>query len=224
MTSKWIGIVRGSLVSLFVVGVVATGSPLAFAGDTGPDAGEQVVGVSSAETELASPTLPPLAVRFANANVGDVPDFQRHIGPLLGHLGCNGRACHGSFQGRGGFALSLFGYDFAADHASLTAEDSGRVDQQAVDESLILYKPVDSERHEGGKRMEIDSWQYRVLARWIAVGAKFEGELQQLDRLAVEPAELLFSAAGQEASLKVIAHWADGTSEEHFGDGDRNRG
>ncbi len=214
MTSKWIGIVRGSLVSLFVVGVVATGSPLAFAGDTGPDAGEQVVGVSSAETELASPTLPPLAVRFANANVGDVPDFQRHIGPLLGHLGCNGRACHGSFQGRGGFALSLFGYDFAADHASLTAEDSGRVDQQAVDESLILYKPVDSERHEGGKRMEIDSWQYRVLARWIAAGAKFDGELQQLDRLAVEPAELLFSAAGQEASLKVIAHWADGTSEE----------
>ena len=35
----------------------------------------------------------------------EVPDFQRHMVPLLGKLGCNGRACHGSFQGRGGFRL-----------------------------------------------------------------------------------------------------------------------
>jgi hypothetical protein len=34
------------------------------------------------------------------------------VGPLLGRLGCNGRACHGSFQGQGGFQLSLFGYDY----------------------------------------------------------------------------------------------------------------
>ena len=38
--------------------------------------------------------------------------------PLFGRLGCNGRACHGSFQGQGGFRLSLFGYDFKADHES----------------------------------------------------------------------------------------------------------
>lgn len=216
MTSKWIGIVRGSLVSLFVVGSGVGGNAWSFAADTGPGASEQVAGGSASEqdAEAVPPTLPPLASRFAAAEVDEVPDFQRHIGPLLGHLGCNGRACHGSFQGRGGFTLSLFGYDFAADHASLTAEDSGRVNQQSVDESLILYKPVDSDRHEGGKRMEIDSWQYRVLARWIAAGAEFDGELQQLERLVVEPAELLFSAPGQEVSLKVTAHWADGTSEE----------
>jgi hypothetical protein len=216
MTSKWIGIVRGSLVSLLVVGAGVGGNAWSFAADTGLGASDQVAGGSAAEQDPQSvpPTLAPLASRFAAAEVDEVPDFQRHIGPLLGHLGCNGRACHGSFQGRGGFTLSLFGYDFAADHASLIAEGSGRVNQQSVDESLILYKPVDSERHEGGKRMELDSWQYRVLARWIAAGAEFDGELQQLERLVVEPAELLFSAPGQEVSLKVIAHWADGTSEE----------
>ena len=37
----------------------------------------------------------------------------------MGRLGCNGRACHGSFQGQGGFRLSLFGYDFKADHEAL---------------------------------------------------------------------------------------------------------
>ncbi len=54
----------------------------------------------------------------------ETPDFQRHVAPLLGRLGCNGRACHGSFQGQGGFRLSLFGYDFSADHEALT---EGRV-------------------------------------------------------------------------------------------------
>ena len=51
----------------------------------------------------------------------DAPDFQRHVVPLLGRLGCNGRSCHGSFQGQGGFRLSLFGYDFQADHDALAA-------------------------------------------------------------------------------------------------------
>src|SRR5690606_27677142 len=89
-------------------------------------------------------TLAPLSVRFAGDTVEELPDFQRHIGPLLGRLGCNGRACHGSFQGRGGFALSLFGYDFAADHAALTAADAARVDPEDVAESLILAKPTDA--------------------------------------------------------------------------------
>jgi hypothetical protein len=47
------------------------------------------------------------------------PSFRRHVLPLLGRVGCNGRACHGSFQGQGGFWLSLFGYDFDADYKAL---------------------------------------------------------------------------------------------------------
>jgi len=60
--------------------------------------------------------------RFTNLANADTPDFQRHVAPLLGRLGCNGRACHGSFQGQGGFQLSLFGYDFDADHKALLAD------------------------------------------------------------------------------------------------------
>ena len=66
--------------------------------------------------------LAPVDQRFSQEDIQETPDFQRHVVPLFGRLGCNGRACHGSFQGQGGFRLSLFGYDFKA----------GRVDWSVV--------------------------------------------------------------------------------------------
>ena len=57
--------------------------------------------------------------RFAQPDIGSVPDFQKHIVPLLGKLGCSSAKCHGSFQGAGDFRLSLFGFDFQKDHAAL---------------------------------------------------------------------------------------------------------
>src|SRR4051812_816629 len=63
--------------------------------------------------------ISPARERFAATDGTETPDLRRHVVPLLGRLGCNGRACHGSFQGKGGFRLSLFGYDFKADHEAL---------------------------------------------------------------------------------------------------------
>src|SRR5262245_42148398 len=77
-----------------------------------------------------SAVVRPAAERFAEEAVAEVPDFQRHILPLMGRLGCNTRSCHGSFQGRGGFRLSLFGYDFKTDHDALLAKGAGRVDAE----------------------------------------------------------------------------------------------
>lgn len=105
--------------------------------------------------------------RFANDDVAEVPEFRKHIVPLLGKLGCNGRACHGSFQGQGGFRLSLFGYDFKMDHEGLTGGEYSRVDLKDPDASLIIQKPTLSEYHEGGKRYELGSWEHRVLREWI---------------------------------------------------------
>ena len=157
----------------------------------------------------------PLSERFAGKSTDEVPDFQKHVVPLLGRLGCNGRACHGSFQGRGGFQLSLFGYDFEADHQALLEEESGRVDTDDVAESLILAKPSDADMHEGGQRFDVDSWQYRVLSRWIEAGAKHDDtEPQVLEQLEILPREVQFSSADQSVSLTAIAHWQDGTRED----------
>ncbi|WP_419189621.1 DUF1549 and DUF1553 domain-containing protein [Stieleria marina] len=157
----------------------------------------------------------PLSERFANADSDAVPDFQKHVIPLLGRLGCNGRACHGSFQGRGDFQLSLFGYDFSGDHKAMLDEATGRVDVDDVDESLILAKPSDADLHEGGKRFDKGTWQHHVLRRWVQSGAKLNRTKPlKLDRLEIIPNELLFKSADDLVQLKAVAHWQDGTYED----------
>ncbi len=52
-------------------------------------------GVLSAQeaTSPANPNtdMPSVAQRYAAAEVAESPDFQKHVVPLLGKLGCNGR-------------------------------------------------------------------------------------------------------------------------------------
>ncbi|HBE69617.1 MAG TPA: hypothetical protein DDW52_15845 [Planctomycetaceae bacterium] len=164
----------------------------------------------------------PIYERFAS-KIGEItvpptdetPDFQRHVSPLLGRLGCNGRACHGSFQGQGGFQLSLFGYDFKADHAALMDEESPRIDLEDKSESMLLTYPSDADAHGGGQRFKPGSWEYWVLRSWVEAGADFSpGKVQKLERLEVQPSTIDFQHDGQAAQLKVIAHWEDGTNED----------
>ena len=168
-----------------------------------------------ARTAAADETLPSVDKRFTPADGDEAPSFQRHVVPLFGRLGCNGRACHGSFQGQGGFRLSLFGYDFKSDHEALASGDEPRVDTEEPDASLIIAKPSDEDIHDGGKRFEIGSWQHHVIQRWIAAGAKHDANaVEQLNRLEIEPSELRFSGAEQSVQLKAVAVWEDGTRED----------
>ena len=73
-------------------------------------------------------------------------DFERHVAPLLGRLGCNSAACHGAFGGKGGMQFSLFGYSARMDYKSLQS----RVDTDDPADSLMLLKPTGAEDHEGG--------------------------------------------------------------------------
>ena len=111
---------------------------------------------------LALVSVAPLAPLAAQT------DFQRQVVPLLGRLGCSAAKCHGSFQGKGGFRLSLFGYDFKSDHEALLAKgskgDRRRVNLEDPEQSLILLKPTKQMRHKGGKRFEKDSAEYRDAA------------------------------------------------------------
>jgi hypothetical protein len=158
--------------------------------------------------------LRPASERFGVEDVTESPDFQRHVLPLMGRLGCNNRSCHGSFQGRGGFRLSLFGYDFKADHDALLDKKSVRVDLETPELSKILEKPTLAIPHKGGKRIEPESWAYRLLVRWVEDGAKGVSNPPKFDRLEVTPSEVVFDAAGKSTPLKVVAYWADGSSED----------
>ena len=159
--------------------------------------------------------LPPVSERFASGDTEEVPNFQKHVVPLMGRLGCNGRACHGSFQGQGDFRLSLFGYDFGFDHEQLTQSDSPRVVAGKPAESLILIKPTDEFEHGGGLRYEKDSWHYHVFRRWVESGAPYDAKkIELLKRLEVTPSEIIFDGKDQSVQLKAVAVWENGERED----------
>jgi len=169
-----------------------------------------VVNAAAAQPETAA-TVPPLAPITTRLKSGDIPDFQRHVIPLLGRLGCNGRACHGSFQGQGGFRLSMFGYDFAMDHENLLE----RIDLETPADSLILNKPTSADNHEGGLRLPPGGWEQALLRQWIDGGAKGVAEdAPTFVRLDVSPSEIVFQSAGESVQLKAEAVWSDGTRED----------
>ena len=163
-------------------------------------------------------TMKPASVRFADVQSDETPDFQKHVAPLLGRLGCNGRSCHGSFQGRGGFRLSLFGYDFKMDHEALSTKSTSRpgtrIDKTAPEKSLILQKPLEQIEHEGGQLFDGGSWEHRLLERWIAAGAEGVTEPHELKRLEIEPSEVVFSSEAKPVQLRVVAVWKDGSQED----------
>jgi Protein of unknown function (DUF1549)/Protein of unknown function (DUF1553) len=142
-------------------------------------------------------------------------DFERHVAGVLGKAGCNAAACHGSFQGKGGFRLSLFSSDPGKDFRAVARDGGGRrVDAESPDESLLLLKPTGQVRHGGGVRFGKDSWEYGVLRDWVARGARREDGSGRVTRLLVTPAELAFGKAKEERTVKVTARFADGKEED----------
>ena len=98
--------------------------------------------------------------------------FRNHIQPVLTKTGCNMGACHGALAGKGGFKLSLLGYDSTSDHFNITQQNRGRrVEFAAPGRSLVLMKPSAAIPHKGGLRLDNQSRNYRIVANWIANGA-----------------------------------------------------
>jgi hypothetical protein len=165
--------------------------------------------LSAAAAEIAAPA----SMRFAEDSK-ETPDFQRHVLPVMGKLGCNGRACHGSFQGAGGFRLSLFGYDFKADHEALTKGEKPRIDPESPESSRIIAKPSLKMPHKGGERLKAGSWEHRLVLRWVEGGAKPTTGDVQFKSLEVTPKEMIFKKPGEKTTLKAVAKWSDGSVED----------
>jgi hypothetical protein len=142
-------------------------------------------------------------------------DFERHVMGVFGRLGCNSGSCHGSFQGRGGFRLSLFGYDPARDYLALTREGNGRrLDRTAPERSLLLLKATGQVPHGGLTRFSKRSWAYHLLRAWIVQGAKWQKGSGEVRAIRITPPESAFTVPGQAVQLRVEATFADGTCED----------
>jgi hypothetical protein len=141
--------------------------------------------------------------------------FRNDILPIISKAGCNTGGCHGALAGKGGFRLSLFGYNPEADHAAITRELLGRrIEPADPARSLLLTKPTTALAHKGGKRIDVDSDEYRLLAKWIASGAPGpKAEDPVIVNLEVSPAEALVKN-GESMSLVVRAKFSDGTERD----------
>ena len=141
-------------------------------------------------------------------------DFERHIMGLLGRLGCNAGSCHGSFQGKGGFRLSLFGYDPEMDYVALTRDNQGRrINRADPDKSLLLLKATGQVSHGGLVRFRKDSWQYNLFRQWIVDGMPRNKGNGTVKQITLTPPEYAFKKAGERGPLTVTAQFADGSAE-----------
>ena len=99
--------------------------------------------------------------------------FRNHVEPILAKQGCNSGACHGALAGKGGFRLSLQGYDPAADYFNIVKQDRGRrVELADPGQSLFVAKPSGAIAHKGGVRFGTTALEYRILSEWISNGAE----------------------------------------------------
>jgi hypothetical protein len=161
---------------------------------------------------LAVTTLPVSAAEVVPVS------FRNDVVPILTRHACNSGGCHGKSTGQNGFRLSLLGFEPDFDYRSLVLESRGRrVFASTVDGSLILAKATGRVPHGGGRRIEPDSEDYRVLRDWIRNGAPDSRPNEpQLTGIAVTPPQGVLSTSTK-IVLKVTAHYSDGRQQDVTG-------
>jgi hypothetical protein len=142
--------------------------------------------------------------------------FHEGVLAALSRQGCSAGACHGSPTGKGGFRLSLRGFDPVLDEQTLIREDFGRrVNPHDPEASLLLLKPLMTVSHGGGQKLRKTDAAYAILRDWIAQGARPDsvGTVASL-KIEVQPkqAELRYPAWTQ--VLRVVGHFSDGSTRD----------
>jgi hypothetical protein len=151
------------------------------------------------------------SVRVVGAESEHRWSFRNDVESVFSKIGCNGGACHGALSGKGGFRLSLRGYDSAADYLRITREARGRrIELADPGQSLVLAKPTGALPHKGGLKLGVSTHDYEVVSEWIASGAS--GPKQddaRLESISVLPESALLSL-GDLSRVLVNAHYDDG--------------
>ena len=143
------------------------------------------------------------------------PDYLVDVNPILTRLGCNAGLCHGAKDGKGGFKLSLRGYDsvydvraFGDDHAAR------RVNFASPDDSLMLLKSTGAVPHEGGMVTEVGSDYYETIRKWISEGAVLNAESKKVSRIELLPQNPVIQTIGSSQQMRIIAHYPDGSKQD----------
>lgn len=142
--------------------------------------------------------------------------FRHDVIAALNVAGCNSGACHGTPTGKGGFRLSLRGYDPGEDYLQLTRDVLGRRTSRSHPEaSLILLKPVGEVPHEGGIRFSHNHPAYKTILGWIKEGLQDDpANLPTLKELKIVPASRVLYSPARWQQLAVLAQFSDGSVKD----------
>ncbi len=141
-----------------------------------------------------------------------IRSFRNDVQPVLAKMGCNTGACHGALAGKGGFKLSLRGYDAMADYLAITRNARGRrIEPTDPGRSLLLAKPTMAVPHKGGLRLPL----IRPVTKSSPSGSQRaplhrETMNPTVQHLEVFPAEVTLGR-GDEQRVVVRAHYSDGS-------------
>ncbi len=172
--------------------------------------GQATVRIAGSNSETAT-----VSVTVSGTELPFQWSFRNHVEPVLAKQGCSSGACHGALAGKGGFKLSLRGYDPKRDYFNLVELQRGRrVEPAEPAASLMLTKPTMAVPHKGGLRLKTDSWHYKIVSEWIAQGVARPSENDvRLAHLEILP-ELVTLKAASSQPLLVRAHYSDGRVED----------
>lgn len=145
----------------------------------------------------------------------EVPQFRNDVIPILTKLRCNSGGCHGKSTGQNGFKLSLLGFHPDLDYSAMVQEGRNRrVLVAAADRSLLLLKAVGKMPHGGGRRLDADSTDYRILKAWIESGAPGpSADEPKLEKITITPGQHVLLPETQQ-QLTVTAHFSDGRKRD----------
>jgi hypothetical protein len=142
--------------------------------------------------------------------------FRQEFIAALNVGGCNAGACHGTPSGKGGFKLSLRGYDPAADYLTLTREAfNRRTDSNDPAASLMLLKALGKVPHEGGQRFRPDAVPAAVIRTWLAEGLQDDPPgLPAPVGATILPGSRVLRAPARFQQLAVLAKLSDGRTRD----------
>ncbi len=178
----------------------------------------RVIPVGNGSTTISAKFLDKsVTVSVSAAHIGEnLPiNFGNQVVPVFTKLGCNSGGCHGKASGQNGFKLSLLGFDPELDYNALVKEARGRrLFPAAPDHSLLLLKATGTIAHGGGKKMDKNSDEYKIVRRWIAAGMPFGSDKDPtVAGITVYPEHRIMTRQNRQ-QFAVYAKYTDGTIED----------
>ena len=189
---------REGVVSVVLGQVVASGDGET---DLKVSVGERTVRVGVQVTRCADPP-----------RVG----FETGLLAALSKQGCSSGGCHGAPAGKGGFRLSLRGFDPRLDVQTLIREQFGRrTNTVNPDQSLLLQKPLMRVAHGGGQQLKHSDPAYPLIRDWIGQGCRPDAAgSARCVRTEVFPRDRVIKAPATSQQLRVVAYFDDKSSRD----------